>query len=142
MDKEKLKYSEELEGLYEICPPENYQSKNITAFRWVYDDINDDENFKPLAKRNPQRLLSLEDKMKCKSYSLSMFNSKDTAVKRFEFFKRKLKKKANKLGTNIAEGNILEEHGVNSEIEGNGHFSHFMHNNSNYASIFNIIDKL
>ncbi len=125
------------------CPPNEYTEKNIEAFRWVFDDIQNAENFIPLAKKNPARILSMDDKSQCKAYSLSMFNSEDAARNRFQFLHKIMKDKAFKLlGTNIAKGNIEEMHGVNSNSDENGHFSHFHYESVDLTTIFRIIDNL
>lgn len=79
-----FKYSEELEKLSIQCPPESYEAKDLKAFRWVFDDINDKRNFTPryylAPKRDIIRLEQIEniekrDKKKCNYFSLSMFSN-------------------------------------------------------------------
>ena len=38
-------YLEDFKKLTVICPPPNYKPKNMTVFRWIFDDVNDEKNF-------------------------------------------------------------------------------------------------
>ena len=40
-------FLEDFKKLSVKCPPINYKAKNMTVYRWVFDDINDENNFKP-----------------------------------------------------------------------------------------------
>ncbi|QDK78780.1 hypothetical protein EXU85_09245 [Spirosoma sp. KCTC 42546] len=75
--------------------------------------------------------------------ALSMFNSLESAKKRFNSLKKQLGNNAYKaLGTQIAFENITEKDGVNSAIDGNGHFSHHPVEGCNHESRFIIIEQL
>ena len=137
------KHQDELDAIEEMCPPSDFTNKDIEAFRWVFDEIENPENFKPLAKKNPARVLSMDDKSRCIAYSLSMFNSKQAAQSRFQFLLRTMNDKAYKLlGTKIAKGNIVEINGVSSNSDENGHFSHFQYESVDLTTIFKIVDNL
>ncbi len=139
----KYKYQADLDATPETCPPDNFVNKDIEAFRWVFDELENIENFKPLAKKNPARVLSMDDKSKCIAYSLSMFNSQEAAKSRFEFLHKTMKDKAYKLlGTKIAKGNIEKNHGVNSNSGKNGHFSHFQYQSVDFTTIFKVVEIL
>jgi len=140
----KFKYQNEFNDMEELCPPHDCLKGNLAAYRWVFDEVEAEGNFLPLAKKNPSRVLSMRDKDKCKAHSLSMFVSKESAKKRFQYFYDGLmKEKAFKmLGTHIAEGNIKEIHGVNSIEDRRGHFSHFQYEKVDLSVIFRIIESL
>ena len=36
-------YLEDFKKLTVICPPQSYKPKNMTAFRWIFDDIDDEK---------------------------------------------------------------------------------------------------
>ncbi|WP_373549567.1 hypothetical protein [Haliscomenobacter sp.] len=46
------------------------------------------------------------------------------------------------LGTQIAEGSLSEEDGVNGEMERLGHFSHHSSSSASYVEKFTIIQKM
>lgn len=139
-----FKFQNEFDALSEPCPPQDCIDKDIEAYRWIFDSLEDEENFKPLAKKNPARVLSMEEKDNCKAHSLSMFDSREAAKSRFRFFREGLMNdKAFKLlGTKIAKGNIKKEHGVNSSVDKRGHFSHFQYESTDFTVIFKIIENL
>lgn len=138
------KFQREYSQLIEQCPPQDYLNKNIESYRWVFDNIKNEENFRPLAKKNPARVLSMSEKNVCKAHAISMFHTKDAAIKRFAFFRDGLlqDKAYRVLGTKLAKGNITKEHGVNSIIDKKGHFSHHQYDLVDLSVIFKIIDDL
>jgi phosphatidate phosphatase APP1 len=126
------------------CPPSDYKPKIIeTAFRWVYDDIDDSRNFVSQYHKNPKRFLDKNEKTICSGLALSMFDSIGNAQARFYELREILQEKAyNTLGTKIAVGTITESDGVNSETDENGHFNHHLTTNTNYNKRFKIIELL
>lgn len=139
-----FKYQKAYNQLSGLCPPKDCLNKDIESYRWVFDDIKNDENFKPLAKKDPARVLSMSERDSCKAHSLSMFNTKEAAMKRFAFFKDGLMqdKAYELLGTKLAKGNITKDHGVNSNVDKKGHFSHHQYDLIDLSVIFKIIDNL
>ncbi len=139
-----FEYSDKFENLSVKCPPDDYLPKNMTVFRWVFNEITDERNFKPLALQNPKRILDFDDTTKCKSFALSVYNSEENAKKRFQFLKNTMGEKAYKtLGTNIASLNITEIDGVNEEPNAQtGHISHHLSKNHQYEKRFIIISTL
>jgi hypothetical protein len=51
-----FQFLEDFKKLSIICPPAQYRQKKMTAYRWVFDEITDQNNFTPrwyiLAKGN------------------------------------------------------------------------------------------
>lgn len=138
------KYQQDYDLLITPCPPIDYKAKNIDAvYRWVFDDIQDSRNFLPQYHRKPQRFLHKEDIDKCKGMALSLFSNSDGALKRYAELKDLMGSNISKtLGTQIAEGSLSEEDGVNGEMERLGHFSHHSSSSVSYVEKFTIIQKL
>jgi len=110
------------------CPPEDSQSQEITAFRFVFEDLNHQNNFIPVLLINPPRINTptfKKDANKCAGYALSFFDTLENAKKRyFELkYKRGLKNIHKILGTHIAQGVIRENDGVISKVDKHGHFN-------------------
>ena len=87
--------------------------------------------------------MKFSDRDKCKSLALSFFASEEEAKGRFYALKDTNGVKVYKtLGTSVAETNINEKDGVNSEPDRTGHFSHHFVSEHQYDTRFIIISKL
>ncbi|MBL7815806.1 MAG: hypothetical protein JNL70_12400 [Saprospiraceae bacterium] len=126
------------------CPPKNYRAKDITeVFRWVFDEMEDDRNFKSQFDKKPQRYLTKDDAAKCSGLALSMFDSLENAIVRFTFLKKMMKTKVyQELGTKVSVGQITQNDGVCGELNKDGHFNHHPMKNHNYSQRFKIIHTL
>ncbi len=119
--------------LHEIanCPPTTYKEQNLTAYRYIFDDLKDDRNFKPvyiLDKDYPKRLNAAKDmEMKCKGFGLSLYQNKNGALANYNRWLAKTNGKfARIVGSQIATIQIMAHDGVCSEIEnGDTHFTFF-----------------
>lgn len=114
------------------------------AFRWVFSDINDSRNFKPVYILNSQ-LESIEEAKginDCTGYSLSFFNTVENAKKRFETITKDKPLLYKKLGTHVAQGSIVKQDGISNRINRFGHFEHFEYENVVFDNKFEIIDNL
>ena len=124
----------------------------MTVFRWVFDDIDDEKNFKPRLYLLPdKRLEKIEletdtikrDTEKCGMLALSLFTSEMTARNRFNYFLVIQKKTAYKIfGTHIAQADLTEQDGVNDEPDKAGHFNHHPALGYAYEKRFLTISKL
>lgn len=138
-----FQFAEDFKKLTIQCPPSHYKPQNKRVYRWVFDEITDERNFQPVYYRDPKRSLKFSDKDKCKSLALSFFASEAQAKGRFNEFKDTNGAKVYKtLGTAVAEANIDEQDGVNSEPDRTGHFSHHLISGHEYEARFIIISKL
>ncbi len=138
-----FQFAKDFKKLTIQCPPSYYKPQNKVVYRWVFDDITDERNFQPVYYRDPKRSLKFSDKDKCQSLALSFFASEEQAKDRFDELKDKIGVKAYEtLGTMLAETNINEHDGVNSEPEKTGHFSHHLTVGHQYETRFIIISKL
>ena len=145
-------YLEDFKKLTVICPPQSYKPKNMTTFRWVFDDIDDEKNFKPrlyLLPDNQLEEIELEtdtikrDTKKCGMLALSLFISEMNARNRFNYFMDSQGKKAYKrFGTHIAQADLTEQDGVNDEPDKAGHFNHHPALGYAYEKRFLTISKL
>ena len=73
-----LKYEEELSRI-DNCPPAKITGANKSAFRFVFNTIDNEKNFLPLAIRNPSRTYS-NDYYRCYAHALSLFSTKEKAI--------------------------------------------------------------
>src|SRR5260221_10972363 len=80
MATKELKYQKYLDK-YKNCPPDNFTKKEITAFRWVHDEISEKDFIPiPLHPDFPPRQLDSTDEI-CKTYGLSLFKDLPSSVK-------------------------------------------------------------
>jgi hypothetical protein len=146
-------YQNDYERLTVDCPPKSYKPQKIFAFRWVFEQIEDERNFQSQYEKHmkspkpPKRYNDMGDLDKCEAMSLSMFNTLENAKKRFLFLKDEQPHPMNEnafrfLGTHIAKGEIIETDGVNQEPDRKGHFNHHPFENFNYKTRFQIIEAL
>jgi hypothetical protein len=142
-EKNTFKYQNEFEKLIITCPPSDYIALNRVAFRSVFDDLKDDNNFKPVYFKNPKRFNDkLEDEI-CLSMGLSFFETLDKAERRFIKLRKRLGEEAFKiLGTQIAEGTITEDEGVSNVADLNGHFTHHPTIEFKYSNKLSIVKSL
>ena len=145
-------FLEDFKKLSVKCPPESYKPKSMQVFRWVFDDMADDRNFKPRYFLVPRTELEDLEKIpdtkskdikKCAMFALSFFDSEQAAKDRFDYFLNKSGKKIYKrFGTQVAKCDITENDGLNEEPNDIGHFNHHPVKNHDYENRFTIISKL
>jgi len=104
------------------CPPTNYYSAQMKAYRFVFDDLNYPHNFLPALMINPRRNFP-DPNEQCLGYALSLFDSLGNAQKRYEAIVKGRPSLRKKLGSHIAEGIITPNDGLVSDINSSGHFS-------------------
>jgi hypothetical protein len=106
---------------------EKKETIDAFAYRWIINPVNHSNNFIPnflydMQRSNPRRINDVTDKFKCGYCALSLFLSKDDAIKKF----RGLPVRAQEMigYDSIAEGQITHEDGVISDLA-NNHFNLF-----------------
>jgi hypothetical protein len=125
------------------CPPDDYYEDKIKAFRWVYEPIENKENFRPQILKNPKRFNDKEDKEKCLAYSLSFFETLKAAEERFNFFFERYNNKAYKIfGTHVAEGKLESNDGLRNDPDKKKHFSFHEYKRAKLIKKFKIVKKL
>ncbi len=147
MNHNKLKYSREIKelGLKIDCPYKDCSTINTNSFRWIKMPLKNINNYLPRIILNysnsiPLRRNDLSDNSKCSDCGLSMFNSKENAIRKFFGFPERIRKN---LGyTHIASCNISEEDGLSSKINLQGHFDFFEFVDINLADKFELIGEL
>jgi hypothetical protein len=138
-----FKYQTYFIELKTLCPPSNYIVQNKEAFRWIFEDIEDDNNFKPVYFKNPKRFNEKSDEEQCMAMGLSFFDTLESSERRFLQLKKRLGEEAYKiLGSQIVQGHIIEEDGVNSPADINGHFTHHPSVNFKYFENSVIVKQL
>lgn len=146
-------YQNDYDKLSVDCPPKSYKPKNLKAFRWVFEDIEDERNFQSQYQKHtkspkpPKRYNDMSDADKCDAMALSMFISLEFARKRFLFLKNEQPLPMNDnafrlLGTHIATAEINVQDGVNEEPDRKGHFNHHPVEGFSYKIRFKIIESL
>ena len=141
----KFKYQESMVQLPIQCPPSDYKSKEIKAFRWVFEANQPQakNNFLPALIIKPSRRLSRDTPAdRCKGYALSLFDTKENAEKRYSRLIKDRPALRKSLGTHLAEGLIDSTDGVSSKVDDNGHFSLHEFVDSDLAKKFQIVSAL
>lgn len=140
----KYKYAQKIEKLKleASCPPADVSSDEREAYRFTNKDISDSGNFIPQAITNPARINSTQDiDNKCKLISgLSMYSTKEFAMRRYSSWPRQTKKK---LGfTHLAKGTVGGQEGRTTRVEKSGHFTLFELESCDLTKKFLILDTL
>ncbi|MCC5944192.1 MAG: hypothetical protein JJT94_04605 [Bernardetiaceae bacterium] len=146
-----FKYKEHHKRLEVECPPKNYKSFRINAYRWVFE-AGDERNFQtqyekfmkrfPNPSKPPKRYNDISDlkkrgKKMCEDMAYSMYITAEEAEHSFIFLSERFPKA--EFGKHIAFAEITEKDGVNSEIDNNGHFNHHPFEPVDYENRFQII---
>ena len=80
-------YEEHHKKLSIECPPKSYKQEETDAYRWVFDDIENKDNFISQYEKNPKRYNSKSDLGSCNGMSLSMYKDIESAIDSFYHFK-------------------------------------------------------
>lgn len=131
-----LKYQKQIADIPN-CPP-TCRSASIVSYRFVFEEIDHQNNFLPVLLINPKRRLT-EASEKCSGYALSFFCSKEKAKRRYLQLKKRNKNIWKVLGTHIANGFINEADGLITDISKNGHFDLYEYENVDLKSKFCIV---
>ncbi|MCC5943433.1 MAG: hypothetical protein JJT94_00745 [Bernardetiaceae bacterium] len=147
-----FQFANEITKLSIPCPPQDYKPKDMEAFRWVFDAIEDKRNFSPryflIPKVDLEKVEKIEDTnkkdlKKCNLFALSFFISEQAAKDRFDYFLQISGKKIYKrFGTQIAKCNIKPQDGVNENPNKFGHFNHHPVKKHEYEARFIVVSKL
>ena len=138
----KYYYEEKIQELNPDCPPNHYSGKNKICFRWVFEKIENEDNFKAQADKNPSIINSKDDKMKCDYYALSFHDNLENSRNAFRFLENIVKNAKKRLGSHIAKGEIEYSDGVAEEPDDKGHFNLHPSQKSNFSEKFVILEKL
>ena len=128
----KLKYYEYLKN-YNNCPPEINLERNANFFRWVHNELNEND-FKPVLLINSSRKFDTDDE-NCDGYGLSFFNTEINAYSRYKQLVKHRQKMKNNLGTFIAKIEISTTDGVAS-LPNNKNYGHITFHEYFNANLF------
>jgi len=112
------KYQTEMHRLgLENCPPPEYDFSLSTAYRFVFEDLQHPNNFKPIALIFPQRLNEFRDHaQKCQAMGLSMFAENEKAKRHFSLLQKKTAGRFSKtVGTCLAALKLGDADGLHSD---------------------------
>lgn len=116
----------------------DYIEKDIEAYRWVFQDINNANNFIPLAK-DPQNNSA---RRKCGGWALSFHETENASKESWEYLTDDKPNKYKKIGTHIAKGNIFKSDGKCSDADSHLHFNLIEYKNVDLKNKFTIIKQL
>ena len=117
MSKPNFKYQEIMDSLAVDCPSDEFFQKETIAYRWVFDDMEDEQNFLPQYFKNPPRFQKSPPEIVCQAVGLSFFSTEENANQRFQVLTRRMAEKVKyKIGKNIAEG-ILKKEEIQSFLQ-------------------------
>jgi hypothetical protein len=119
----RFKYETHL-STFNNCPPADYQELDITAYRWIFEDVNDERNFQPVLIAKPSRAYNRTDMEKCKGCGLPLFNQLEGAVDRYKELLNDNPKIVKTIGTKVATVKIEKTNGCGGNTDKiNGHFT-------------------
>ena len=98
----KFQYQEYMERLSVPYPPGDFGPRETMSFRWVFEYMNDGQNFVPQFFKNPDRFNEMEDKFKCQALGLSLFDTAAHAKREFAGLRKYLRSDSAQLGTHLA----------------------------------------
>lgn len=143
-----FKYQKYLSS-YENCPPTEYQEISMNAFRWIFEDINHENNFKPVLLIKPERI---NDKMfdspekKCEGYGLSLYDSLSNAKNAYDRIHKRNKNFSKMVGTYVAQIALVQTDGVASEFStrknNKGHFNFHEYENTDLSKNIITVENL
>jgi len=119
---------------------ENFKENSRIAYRWVFEDINNEANFLPPNILNPK-----PEFLKKQAYwALSFFSNASSSITRYRKLTSNKKNLDRKLGTHIAKGILNISDGISNNHNKEGHFDFFEYENvylNNNFAIERIIDE-
>ena len=141
MPTKNLKYQTKIDEIPN-CPPKAARERQIDAFRIVFEDIKQLNNFLPNSIRKPARANSGDDVKKCSGYALSFYTKDDSAENEYKKLINIFKNFAKNVGNHLASGRIIEEHGLCTDEDENNHFDLHEYEDCDLVPVFKIIKKL
>ena len=106
------------------CPPTHYEQIKSNAFRWLHRSIDEPKNFMPVLVQSPRRALTMSHIQACKGFGLSLFDSFEGALNRYNELIKNKPQLVLTFGNAIGEIQLEPNDGVSSEPESNNH-GHF-----------------
>ena len=108
------------------CPPKTYHPINSDAYRYIFEDLSNENNFKPVYLITPQRLNDEKDlERQCQGFGLSLYFELEGAENQYAALLKRNKNFHKIVGNKIALIKLTMTDGVASESNnhGNSHFT-------------------
>ncbi len=145
----KLKYQELISGLKLSidCPDQSCMQITKDAYRWVKETLDDGQSFIPNfiydqnRGKNPRKN-DPGDAYKCGMCALSFFESVEYSQRSVETIGGPEKVKKLLGYTHLASGQLVEDDGLATVVDGDGHFMLFEFENIALDHKFSIVDVL
>jgi len=142
LDPPRFRYKEQMEQLSVPCPPEDFMPRETVAFRWVFERLDDPQNFVPQFFKNPN-YANASEKTQCQALGLSFFLAEKQARTRFEKLLNRIGPIAYlTLGKNLAKGQLNFSDGHCNLADSGGHFTFHPFENSTFEQKFIIVSLL
>ena len=123
-----FKYSEEIKTIAD-CLPENLSNTLDCGFRFSFSDINNPNNYLPVALINPTRVLSNDSGQPitscCIAYGLSMYTTKDALEAKAKIAIKSTPKFLKRVGNFYAKLSFTDKCGKHTNPNTDGHFTFF-----------------
>lgn len=132
-----LKYETEILQNFNLVTFEGFEEKNLIAYRWTFEDINDPRNFLP-----PYILDDNRKKELATGYAISLFETKEAGISRLQELTYNKKQLFKKLGNCIAQGTISEDSGICNTPNSYKHFDLFEFINVDLKLTFSVLEKI
>jgi len=129
-------------GIADICPPTECTLKEIQAYRFTHEIITDERNFMPVYLKNPKRFNDKSDLDKCSGFAISLYQSEEQAITKYNNLRNIVQNISKTIGTHLAQGNIIKDHGVITPIDQEGHFDLHESEECNLHNEFVILKKI
>ncbi|WP_157376499.1 hypothetical protein [Burkholderia ubonensis] len=108
------------------CPPESAASLDIVGFRFAFDDIEHPDNYLPLAKIKPERVIAGQPITQCcTGYSLSVFDSLESLARKAKKIVATSPKFLRRVGDHFVVLKINPDAGICTMPNDSGHFDLF-----------------
>lgn len=134
-----FEYQDSLDGVVaegEQCPPSSARAIARQAWRWVNLPMTA-ECFKPVAMRNPRRLLQEDDPAKkCSCWALSMHDTEAQSVATFKALEKNFKRIRSTIGSAVAYAQLAPAHGLSTLSDSYGHFDLHPYKNAAFPAPF------
>jgi len=130
-----LKYQKEVDEM--DCDFKGFVERERVAFRWTFENIDDQRNFLPRFLLQPKR-----ERNDCIGWGLSFYTTQEAAKKRLIDIVGYRKNLYKKLGDHVAKGNLIKNDGLSDKEQDNGHFTHFEYEKIDLTLTFNVVEKI
>jgi hypothetical protein len=135
-----LRYGTQIAAIAK-CPEQATAPFSESAYRGVHRVEAKPDDFLPQAFLEPERFEDEPDRVKCRSWSLSMFESPAQMKKRFDSVAKTSRKFRTVLvGMHCARLQLTSKHGRRTYADANGHFSFYQYDSFDaVASVLDVV---